>query len=318
MSSVCVSGKAGENTYQGPGEDPFEEWPPGRRHDRLIPPPPSGASEDLLHRHRPQHQWGRRGPARSGCPRQVAPWWGCMGTRAGVLGGGTGRLPGYPLRGGQAPPRHLSTPAPPPRHPCAPSTDLAATPPGKSICKGGQSGAPPSLQGPPLSPLARPTPVGNGVASPLPPTLTSATGSPPPPGGGSPLCAAAPCWSGGTGLPDLPLPSHSNPDLRRSDPGWERPEGALPSHGHLPQAGSLERNRVGGRQACSGMLPWGQVGDGWLWSSRVTEGGDQVSMTSLLLPCLTQPPPNWRAPPCSPPGTKPSLRTTVRGQAGPQ
>ncbi|XP_045646677.1 misshapen-like kinase 1 isoform X6 [Ursus americanus] len=37
----------------------------------------------------------------------------------------------------------------------------------------------------------------------------------------------------------------SNPDLRRSDPGWERPEGALPSHGHLPQAGSLERNRVG-------------------------------------------------------------------------
>lgn len=89
-------------------------------------------------------------------------------------------MPGYPLRGGQAPPRHLSTPAPPPRHPCAPSTDLAATPPGKSICKGGQSGAPPSLQGPPLSPLARPTPVGNGVASPLPPTLTSATGSPPP------------------------------------------------------------------------------------------------------------------------------------------
>ncbi|XP_045346069.1 misshapen-like kinase 1 isoform X19 [Leopardus geoffroyi] len=37
----------------------------------------------------------------------------------------------------------------------------------------------------------------------------------------------------------------SNPDLRRSDPGWERSEGALPSHGHLPQAGSLERNRVG-------------------------------------------------------------------------
>ncbi|XP_029784287.1 misshapen-like kinase 1 isoform X9 [Suricata suricatta] len=37
----------------------------------------------------------------------------------------------------------------------------------------------------------------------------------------------------------------SNPDLRRSDPGWERAEGALPSHGHLPQAGSLERNRVG-------------------------------------------------------------------------
>ncbi|XP_059524908.1 misshapen-like kinase 1 isoform X10 [Myotis daubentonii] len=38
----------------------------------------------------------------------------------------------------------------------------------------------------------------------------------------------------------------SNPDLRRSDPGWERSESVLPAaHGHLPQAGSLERNRVG-------------------------------------------------------------------------
>ncbi|XP_057569916.1 misshapen-like kinase 1 isoform X9 [Hippopotamus amphibius kiboko] len=38
----------------------------------------------------------------------------------------------------------------------------------------------------------------------------------------------------------------SNPDLRRSDPGWERTDSVLPaSHGHLPQAGSLERNRVG-------------------------------------------------------------------------
>ncbi|XP_038184524.1 misshapen-like kinase 1 isoform X10 [Arvicola amphibius] len=36
----------------------------------------------------------------------------------------------------------------------------------------------------------------------------------------------------------------SNPDLRRSDPGWERSDSVLPaSHGHLPQAGSLERNR---------------------------------------------------------------------------
>ncbi|XP_047563123.1 misshapen-like kinase 1 isoform X8 [Lutra lutra] len=45
--------------------------------------------------------------------------------------------------------------------------------------------------------------------------------------------------------PPGPPNACSNPDLRRSDPGWERPEGALPSHGHLPQAGSLERNRVG-------------------------------------------------------------------------
>lgn len=37
--------------------------------------------------------------------------------------------------------------------------DLAVTPPGKSICRGGQSGAPPSLLGPQLSPLARPTPL---------------------------------------------------------------------------------------------------------------------------------------------------------------
>ncbi|XP_039080821.1 misshapen-like kinase 1 isoform X7 [Hyaena hyaena] len=45
--------------------------------------------------------------------------------------------------------------------------------------------------------------------------------------------------------PPGPPNACSNPDLRRSDPGWERSEGALPSHGHLPQAGSLERNRVG-------------------------------------------------------------------------
>ncbi|XP_061030817.1 misshapen-like kinase 1 isoform X7 [Eubalaena glacialis] len=38
----------------------------------------------------------------------------------------------------------------------------------------------------------------------------------------------------------------SNPDLRRSDPGWECSDSVLPaSHGRLPQAGSLERNRVG-------------------------------------------------------------------------
>ncbi|CAO2643960.1 Misshapen-like kinase 1 [Lemmus lemmus] len=51
----------------------------------------------------------------------------------------------------------------------------------------------------------------------------------------------------------------SNPDLRRSDPGWERSDSVLPaSHGHLPQAGSLERNRnrVGaGPMAFSGLGP---------------------------------------------------------------
>ncbi|XP_020923440.1 misshapen-like kinase 1 isoform X18 [Sus scrofa] len=46
--------------------------------------------------------------------------------------------------------------------------------------------------------------------------------------------------------PPGPPSACSNPDLRRSDPGWERSDSVLPaSHGHLPQAGSLERNRVG-------------------------------------------------------------------------
>lgn len=71
-------------------------------------------------------------------------------------------------------------------------------------------------------------------------------------------------------LPLRPPPSHSNPDLRRSDPGWERSDSVLPaSHGHLPQAGSLERNRVGGKWPSLGQplvhsgsfgLPGGRVG----------------------------------------------------------
>ncbi|XP_036624555.1 misshapen-like kinase 1 isoform X7 [Trichosurus vulpecula] len=45
--------------------------------------------------------------------------------------------------------------------------------------------------------------------------------------------------------PPSPPSTSSNPDLRRSEPGWERGDSLLQSHGHLPQAGSLERNRVG-------------------------------------------------------------------------
>ncbi|XP_061030812.1 misshapen-like kinase 1 isoform X2 [Eubalaena glacialis] len=46
--------------------------------------------------------------------------------------------------------------------------------------------------------------------------------------------------------PPGPPNACSNPDLRRSDPGWECSDSVLPaSHGRLPQAGSLERNRVG-------------------------------------------------------------------------
>lgn len=50
----------------------------------------------------------------------------------------------------------------------------------------------------------------------------------------------------------LTLTLHSNPDLRRSDSGWEHSDSVLPAaHGRLPQAGSLERNRsrVGGTGA---------------------------------------------------------------------
>ncbi|XP_074839089.1 misshapen-like kinase 1 isoform X3 [Carettochelys insculpta] len=46
----------------------------------------------------------------------------------------------------------------------------------------------------------------------------------------------------GLGRAPAPVPSSSsNPDLRRSDPGWERPSSSI----DLPQAGSLERNRLG-------------------------------------------------------------------------
>lgn len=86
--------------------------------------------------------------------------------------------------------------------------DLAATPPGKSICKGGQSGAAPSLQGPLLRPPARPTPVvtpTSGGATPAGSARTassrpltgtsrklarwSGTGWEPPPNWTTPLCS---------------------------------------------------------------------------------------------------------------------------------
>ncbi|XP_026580038.1 misshapen-like kinase 1 isoform X3 [Pseudonaja textilis] len=53
--------------------------------------------------------------------------------------------------------------------------------------------------------------------------------------------------SGGSGGGTRPAHAvrASNPDLRRSDPGWERGDSLLQSGAaHLPQAGSLERNRV--------------------------------------------------------------------------
>ncbi|XP_067412035.1 misshapen-like kinase 1 isoform X6 [Emydura macquarii macquarii] len=50
----------------------------------------------------------------------------------------------------------------------------------------------------------------------------------------------------------------SNPDLRRSDPGWERADSLLQAGGaNLPQAGSLERNRIGAaaKRESSPILP---------------------------------------------------------------
>ncbi|XP_050789333.1 misshapen-like kinase 1 isoform X2 [Gopherus flavomarginatus] len=56
-----------------------------------------------------------------------------------------------------------------------------------------------------------------------------------------------------------PIPStSSNPDLRRSDPGWERADSLLQAgSANLPQAGSLERNRIGAasKRESSPILP---------------------------------------------------------------
>nr|XP_028560060.1 misshapen-like kinase 1 isoform X9 [Podarcis muralis] len=52
--------------------------------------------------------------------------------------------------------------------------------------------------------------------------------------------------SGGGAIRPVHAVRASNPDLRRSDPGWERADSLLQSGtGNLPQAGSLERNRIG-------------------------------------------------------------------------
>uniref|UniRef100_A0A670KHC4 non-specific serine/threonine protein kinase n=1 Tax=Podarcis muralis TaxID=64176 RepID=A0A670KHC4_PODMU len=69
-------------------------------------------------------------------------------------------------------------------------------------------------------------------------------------------------WVGGLGrwpkLRGAPSFPHSNPDLRRSDPGWERADSLLQSGtGNLPQAGSLERNRIGGEGAAGSGVTWG-------------------------------------------------------------
>ncbi|XP_043933013.1 misshapen-like kinase 1 [Protopterus annectens] len=52
--------------------------------------------------------------------------------------------------------------------------------------------------------------------------------------------------SGSTGNRHIQAIRASNPDLRRSEPGWERSESiSLTTNQNLPQTGSLERNRIG-------------------------------------------------------------------------
>lgn len=84
--------------------------------------------------------------------------------------------------------------------------DLAATPPGKSICKGGQSGGPPSLQGPLLSPLARPTPVA---------TLTS---------GGATLAGSTQTASSPSLTGTSPRPARWSGTVWEPPPNWTAPQ----------------------------------------------------------------------------------------------
>uniref|UniRef100_A0A670K9N9 non-specific serine/threonine protein kinase n=1 Tax=Podarcis muralis TaxID=64176 RepID=A0A670K9N9_PODMU len=75
----------------------------------------------------------------------------------------------------------------------------------------------------------------------------------PPPS--TPLIGAG---SGGGAIRPVHAVRASNPDLRRSDPGWERADSLLQSGtGNLPQAGSLERNRIGGEGAAGSGVTWG-------------------------------------------------------------
>lgn len=144
-------------------------------------------------------------------------------------------MPGCPLRGGRAPPQ---SPQPPPRPapaPCAPSTDLAATPPGKSICKGGQSGAAPSLQGPPLRPPARPTPVGNGAVPPAPSHLHFCHLYPP--GDGS-LCGAA--QPPGARTPHHPDPTSTPPTVTPTS-GGATPAGSAQTASSRPLMGTSHK-----------------------------------------------------------------------------
>ncbi|XP_008568308.1 PREDICTED: misshapen-like kinase 1 isoform X6 [Galeopterus variegatus] len=106
--------------------------------------------------------------------------------------------------------------------------------------------ATPSARGAVIRQNSDPTSEGPGP-SPSPPTWVRPDNETPPkvPQRTSSIATALNTSGAGGSRPAQAVRA-SNPDLRRSDPGWERSDSVLPaSHGHLPQAGSLERNRVG-------------------------------------------------------------------------
>uniref|UniRef100_A0A670ZGZ8 non-specific serine/threonine protein kinase n=1 Tax=Pseudonaja textilis TaxID=8673 RepID=A0A670ZGZ8_PSETE len=146
-----------------------------------------------------------------------------------------------------------------------PGKNMAAFPvhdSASSSSSSSSSSAPPPPRGAMIRQNSDPTSEGGGSSSspspsPLPPQVpqrtssiatalnTSGVTSGGSGGGTRPAHAVrarwVPCPLRGT----PPLLPGSNPDLRRSDPGWERGDSLLQSGAaHLPQAGSLERNRV--------------------------------------------------------------------------
>ncbi|XP_023579230.1 misshapen-like kinase 1 isoform X8 [Octodon degus] len=104
--------------------------------------------------------------------------------------------------------------------------------------------ATPSVRGPVIRQNSDPTSEGPGP-SPNPPAWVRPDNEAPPkvPQRTSSIATALNTSGAGGSRPAQAVRA-SNPDLRRSDSGWERSDSILPaSHGHLPQAGSLERNR---------------------------------------------------------------------------
>ncbi|XP_005399665.1 PREDICTED: misshapen-like kinase 1 isoform X10 [Chinchilla lanigera] len=104
--------------------------------------------------------------------------------------------------------------------------------------------ATPSARGPVIRQNSDPTSEGPGPSPNPPAWVRSDNEAPPKVPQRTSSIATALNTSGAGGSRPAQAVRASNPDLRRSDSGWERSDSILPaSHGHLPQAGSLERNR---------------------------------------------------------------------------